>query len=1690
MSFLMRPSGAEVSSDSKRYTYTASYDQNQREAYVRSEPLTLPQHPNYMKLVLNKGIRSVLGGHASDKELTEKILIPDIYNFLKISTAKTEVLPNAKLQPEQLLMLTFSDDISENEILDKLKVYLLPKRNQKRKSNYWRGPREVTATVLQNSQPIDLKLIPNERSFSKAYNFVFDVPERRYLYAHIEPGLVSVNKFVKRSLYDNVFRAPSYPKKVKIMGEGSVLTFSGNHRLTVLARGLKTLKVVVGKVLPNQVHHLVSQTGGDIKDPHFSNHRFSEKNISEYREEIIDLKPAHPKIANYSSVDLSAYLPEKSNQFGLFFIEVKGWNKRKNREIYGSSDKRLIMVTDLGVLVKNNADRSHDIFVQSLQSGKPVANARVELLGKNGLALFERTTSNDGHVRFPSTKYFSNEKKPNVYLIKTQNDLSFIPFDRYSRQINYSKFDVGGIRPQQSGSNSLNGYIFNDRGIYRPGETVNMGVIVKKVDFGNVAGIPLELVIRGPRHNETKVHKLSLPSKGIFDFKYATEKSSDTGTYKVDLHLVRDYRGRGKIIGSGSFKVEEFQPDILKIKSRLIGATSKGWTSLKQVQAKVELQNLFGTPAQDRKILGNISVKPTSFRFAEFNEYVFMDPFGDIAEKPLTLDETLKAAKTNADGIAVFDISLERFVAGTYTFEFAAEGFDQGGGRSVFAHNSMMLSPSPYLIGYKANGKLDYIKIDADRSVDLVVINSNLEKQNKTGLKTKLIEIQHVSTLIKQKNGTYKYQIVDKEREVENGLLNIEKNGTVYGLPTAEPGDFALEIYDPTGVKLNRILFSVVGSANLAGNLEINAELQLKLNKADYKAGETIEMNIKAPYVGAGLITIETDKVHNHKWFQTTTESTIESIRVPENLEGNAYVNVSFLRSVHSKEIFTSPLSYAVAPFTIDRSQREIQVELSVDALVHPGKQMAIKYKTSKPSKLVIFAVDEGILQVAQYKTPEPLGHFLRKRSLAVTTLQLLDLVLPDFHWTTQVSASGGGQGRMKAIAKNLNPFARNTDKPAVFWSGVVESGRKQKTVSFTVPDTFSGTMRVMAVAVSEEAMGVDVRSTLVRGPFVITPNVLTQTAPGDEFTVTVGIANLVENSGEDTPVKVTVQPSKHLEVVATNEVEIKISEGNEGHASFRIKVKNQLGAAELKFTANVADQEGQRTVSLSVRPAMPYYSGFESGYEQDGSIELAVPRLLYPDLAQQQIAASASPLVLVNGLSSYLEHFPHGCTEQVVSQVFPLVGLMTHPGFEPESEKTREKFAYLIDKLRERQLGTGGFSFWPGGRSAAEFPSVYVMHFLIDSQDLGYPVPTDMIQRGKDFLTQYVSQNATSLEQARVRAHAIYLLTRLGQITTNYLVNLQEYLIQNFKSTWGSHLTAVYMAATYQMLQKNSTADALIDQYTLGSHAGDISSDFDSPLTQDAQYIYLLSKHFEDRAMALEGHDVLNLINPIFKGEYNTISAAYSILALGAYSKLKLNKGIDEDIVFSMKDGAGKTGPLTPVAKPFLSALYSIAARQVILKANQSIFYLNTQSGFDQSLPQTAVRKGLEINREFVDGKGNQLDTFEQGKEITVRLRIRALEKTVTNVAVIDLLPGGFEILRSSVPRTGYNWRADYVDVREDRVIFYGTFDTSIKELEYKVKLTAAGNFVVPPAFAESMYDRSIRASTIAARFEVTPSH
>ena len=1674
-----------------QHDFTVTYHKNLREAYIQSKPITLQKQSQYMRLVLDKGVGSLLGGTGLIKPVTHKVLIPDVYNYLKVSD-HTHIVRNTENEPEQVLTLTFTDEIAENELLKKITLYQLPPKFSGRFGN-------VNEDILRKSTKLPVVLVPNERRSEKIFNFRLDVAEKSKIYLKIDGELISVNDFVHARPYRKILRIPNYPKEVGITGEGNILTYSGDHQLGITSRGVTSLKFSVGKLLANKVSHLVSQTQGDITNPAFRNWLFNEEDITEYKNTSLSINAQHPKQANYSSLDLTDYLPQEADRFGLFFVNVKAFNDgRQKYEV--ASDKRLILVTDLGIIVKDNADQSHQIFVQSIQNGLPVEGATVELLGKNGLAIASGVTDAKGHVLLPSTASFKKEKTPIVYIVKATNDMSFIPFKRVERQVNLSKFDIGGVKSSTLKRTALNGFLFSDRGIYRPGETVNLGVIVKNSNLSNVENIPLELVITDPKNKRLKKHRYQVPEKGFYDFQFSTETSSETGQYNATLYLINKHDHRSAKIGSTTFKVEEFQPDTMKITSQLENIGKTAWSTATSVKPSITLTNLFGSPAQDRKVTAKAIITPYTFNFPEYQGYYFTETAFDheqSKQQALKLNKALTDKRTDATGKTTYDIDLKRFTQGTYQLLFLVEGFEPSGGRSVKTANTMIFSPLKRIVGYKPNGSLDYISANKKRSVHFVAIDNSLKPQVEKEVTLKLIEVESISTLVKQANGTYKYQTVKKEKPISETNIELSEQGFEYQIDSATAGDFIVELHDNKGQRLSKLNYSVAGFANLAGKIDKNAELQLKLDKADYFPGDTIEMSIKAPYKGSGLIAIETDKVEHFKWFKTEHESTVQKIVLPENIEGTAYVSVAFVRDIGSKAIFTSPLSYAVQPFSIDKSKRQVDIELAIDSIVRPGKAMDITFKTSKNSRIAVFAIDEGILQVANYQTPKPIEHYLKKRALDVKTHQILDLILPDFNLIKALSASGGGsRSKNKLLANNLNPFARKLDKPAVFWSGIYSANQNEQTVQFEVPNTFSGELRVMAIAVADEAIGSTSQSTLVRGPFVISPNVLSSAAPGDEFDVTIGVANLLEGSGKQAAIDVSISSTDHLRILGNANHQLNIDEGGEAKLTVRMKALGKLGAANITITAQHKQESLQRSASLSVRPSVHYRTELQSGYSDERKTQLTINRTLYKNLAKQTINASSSPLVLTEGLMDYLDAYNHSCTEQIISKVFPMVGLLAHPAYSVEHGKLKHEFETLLDKLRSRQTADGGFSFWPRGNVSSVYPSVYAMHFLIEAQHSGYPVPRDMLNNGKAFLNSLLHAQKSSdisLTELRNRANAIYLLTRMGVVTSNFLIDLEERLLSANNKAWEADILWSYMAATYQLLQNKNDANRLIKRYQLNSSKQYEYDDFRSPLALDAQQIYLLSKHFPQRAKTVAGDQVIKFIDKINKGDFNTISSAYTVLAIGAYSQLNFDQTAEQSISVDALNDLNKTISLDVIAKPFPQSYYPVGTKKITINAKTPIFYTHVQSGFDQHANQQdikAVNQGIELYREYLDADGKVITRFEQGKEITVRLKVRSLSKQrLSNIAIVDLLPGGFEIIRESISRSGHGWKPDYVDIREDRLVYYGSVGKQLKEISYQVKLTASGVFTTPSATAESMYDRSIKAVTQAGKFTVSAS-
>lgn len=1678
----MRPSGADVSVEPEAYPYALKLGRHGREAYITTEPLTLPPQENFMKLTLSEGVRAADGPAVTQQALERQVRVPSVSTYFRVATMQAHIVRNEQNDPEQTLILELTDGVQSAVVADELRAWLLPDGRY-----YSHG--EIDAEVLEKSRPLELNANPTEHEYAKLLSFRFDAPEDRQIAVHLPAGLVSQGGFEMTVPYASVLHVPEYPREANIMGEGALLPMTGSRTLSFQARGVPALRVEVFRLLEEQLVHLVTQTRGELKRADFTNYRFNEENIGKRHTRVLPLNAAHPGEATYASLDISPFLESAAAGHGLFVLRVSGWDPEHERRVYGADDRRFILVTDLGMIAKDNGDKTHELFVHSLSGERPVAGARVDLLGRNGLPVYSARTDARGHARLPDVSGFDDEREPSVYLVRHNGDLAFLPFRRADRQLDYSRFDTGGLRTSGDDTgDQLHALVFSDRGIYRPGEEGHLGVMVKRNDWQSVDGVPVEIALTGPRGNEVRKERRKLPADGFLELDFGFAATDPTGDYEAAVYLLgrNDYRLRR--LGGSTLQVEEFQPDSMRIRTVIEGGEAPGWRTPLEYTGVVTLENLFGLPAQQRRVQASYSLMPTRFSFSAFPDFVFEDPYRrDEDRLRQSVSETLPEQTSDAEGEARFAIDLSQYGAGLYRLHFNAEGYETGGGRSVSAGSSVLVSPAERLVGWKADGDLRYLQKDAERNIRFVAVNPRLESVAAENLQLHLIERRAISTLVRQNDGTLQYQTVTRRVPLEEKPHSIPAGGGEWRIPTGKPGEYLAELRDAEGRVLARIPFSVIGERNITGELEKNAALQLKLDSSDYRPGERIEMQITAPYTGTGLITIERDRVYAYRWFTTDSTRTVQHITLPEGLEGNGYVNVTFMRALDSEEVFTQPLSYAVAPFDVDRGARTVRIELDAPEKVKPGDRLELQFATSRPARLVLFAVDEGILQVAGYRTPQPLDTFLRKRALEVDTSQIADLLLPEFRLLLEAAAAGGGQLEAgAALGANLNPFRRGVKEPVVWWSGIIETGNGRDSRSFTVPDHFDGELRLMAVASAPGAAGAATARTTVRGPFVLQPNVITSAAPGDEFTVSVGVTNALPADSGVHEVTLQLEPDTHLEVLGETQRKLDIAPGREQRATFRVRATENLGGAELKFRAVAGPHSIARTATLSVRPAVPYRTTIQAGMAADAEGELALERGLRPELAEQHAATDYSPLILADGLNRYLEHYPHGCTEQMVSRGFPVVGLLDDPGFAMDRAAVLERYRAVVDTLRTRQQPDGGFGFWPGARSSDDFVSIYAMHFLTDAAAQDVPVPEVMLRTGLDHLRRTA---AAEIRDPYRTAYAIYVLTRNGMVTTNYLTRLQEHLEKSRAETWRRELAAAYMAASYRQLKLEELAAELIGGYRFAEPQSDYAWDLDSALARNAQYVYLLAKHFPRRLADLEDAQVNALLEPVTEGRFNTLSSAWTVLALGAWGDAAARNVQGELRILAARD-EGEAAVLAQDLAPALRTEVPLDAGRLLFRgsADARLFYTATQTGYDRARPTAAVRQNLEIVREYVNDDGKVVTTAPQGAELTVRLRVRSLDgRWHDNVAIVDLLPGGFEVQRESVRRQFGNWSADYIDIREDRVVLYGGVGEQAETLTYRVKLTGAGTFTVPPAFAESMYHPDVQARALPGEFVVT---
>lgn len=1675
--------------------FSVRFDRFNRTAIITTAPIAVDDTAHTLRLKINR-INSSTGNTAT-KKISATTTVESVENFFKISGIKSVVADDARGNPQQLVLLDMTTAADNKTDWSRaIEIYLLPKYanadEEDDEPHAWAND-EVSNSVLAKSKRLTAKLTDFANPIGVyQYAFTYNVSDStpRYIYVRVHDGIKSDSGFLLKNGVARVLPV-AYPEKiVKIAGTGALLSLAGDKKLTIMARGgADTAYVNLYKVKADEINHLISQTYNIFaQNIEFKSWSFGVYDMASVFQKRISFADTSMNKTNYASVDLGDYLDRGTNdRTGIFIIQTGA--TESNAEF---SDRRLILLTNLGIIRKVAIDGTSSVFVSKLGDGSPAADVEISVLGRNGNAIWAGRTDTNGFVAVPNFAWseYRNEREPVAVVARDEDDVSFIPYNSYDTHVEYSKFDIDGA--YTTNSSPMNAYVFSDRGIYRPGENITIAGIIKNKTFTKLSGVPVKMEITDPRGRTTREESFSLSGDGMFDSTYQISNTATIGEYTINIFLLNNKNKIQDTIGTTTFRVQEFTPDNLKITATINGATDAGWISTQNMTANVSLFNLFGTPAPSKRISAHASLRPIEFVFPEYRSYTFTPNFisgagmsDNAATRAQTFSVDLPDVKTDENGHAILNINFNRTIpSGTYLMTLNITGFEGSSGTGVQTAITARASDSEFLVGYHADSNLNYISRDDVRRVSLIALNSYGERTLAKGLSVRTVRRENLTSLIKDYNDYYKYQTVTRDTIVSTNTIDINKTDTEIRLDTTRGGTYFVQITDTNDKILANIEYFVADASNTELATNTTGEMQVKLNSNEYSAGDTIDISLTTPYVGTGLITIERDKVYTYKWFRTDSTTSVQRITLPDGFEGSGYVNISFVRDINSRDIFTTPFISAVAPFQASTNARKINIKLSVPETITDNK-LPITYTVSKNSRIMIFAVNTGILQVAKYKVPNPLAHFFQKAALQVETYQILSLLLPEYKVLSELAKTGGGDFMEleSGIGVALtNPFARKTNKPVAFYSGIIDARADvADTINFDIPEYFNGALRVFAVAANDTAVGSADTDVRVQSPIVISTTAPLVVAPNDKFDINTIITNMTSGTTATAVADVIASVSPNLNITTDTVANLAIPYGAEKLWSFVVNAGSGLGNGDIKISTEIRDGTdvvlSSRTTTsyLSIRPITTYQTVIKSGIIK--SLTANVRNFgfnTYPEFANTKLYLSSSNAIIARPLFEYLKKYEYPCTEQIVSRTFPYALMPESSIIGTTYSESKSEISNTVSTLKNRQNDDGSFDLWATTITAREnesnantaYLTAYVTQFLEITKASGFDVPKNMISRSIDYLRTYAGTHINDEFDAAAHAFAIYVLTQNGYVTTGYIDAFEEYANENIKN-WQSDLMGAYIASAYKILKQDIKANSLIAKYRPTTRSKfDISNMFRNHISDDAMYAYLTHRYFKAIVTSDISDSILEYIN---NGDYTSYTSATIIMGTsGGLSTAR----ISGDNIFIFADGKE--------VEPDENAGGIVAnipqnTRHITIKCTtcdrkNPIYYATVSGGFPTDVKQQS--NGIDISREYFDENGNRITSATVGDTVTVKIFVRSRRgDIIPNVVITDLVPGGFIVGDPTGDIT-------FAEPREDRLLVFMDITRDGNVIKYNAQLGVAGTFQIPPIYAESLYNPQINAT------------
>ena len=1375
---------------------------------------------------------------------------------------------------------------------------------------------------------------------------------------------------------------------------------------------------------------------------------------------------------------------------GTMDWSVYRWKERDNPchpSYYMNSDRAAacnVFASNLGMIVKRNSLNKLWIAVSNILDTNPVGKAQVTVYNFQLQPIGKGETNGEGFVEI------SSKGTPFIVVAEAEKQKAYVRVVDGEEQ-SVSRFDVGGKEIQKG----LKGFIYGERGVWRPGDTLHISFILEDREKRIPDKHPVALEIYNPKGQFYTKMISTQGMNGFYTFDVPTQAGDPTGLWNAYIKV-------GGTTFHKGLRIETIKPNRLKINltlPKILQSTDKN------VTVPLASAWLTGATASKLKAKVEMSLSKVNTQFKNYGQYIFNDPATDFT----TIKTDVFDGILNAEGKAgvTLKVPAATNAPGMLNATFTTRVFEPGGDASIYTQ-SIPFSPFVSYVGINLNQpKGKYIETDKDHVFDVVTVNSQGQPVNRSNLEYKIYRISWSWWWENSDESFGTYINNSSITPVASGKLQTSGGKTTFKFRVDYPswGRYLVYVKDndsghATGGTIYVDWPESRGRSNKTDPSGIKM-LTFSLDKESYEIGETATAIIPAAAGGRALVSIENgSSVLHREWIEVTNEGdTKYTFEITPEMAPNVYLHISLLQP-HAQTINDLPIRmYGIAPVFVTNRQTVLQPQIQMPEVLRPETDfnVTVSEKSGKPMTYTLAIVDDGLLDLTNFKTPDPWNEFYSREALGIRTWDMYDNVLGASAGAYSSLFSVGGDATLKPADAKANRF-----NPVVKFIGpfYLEKGRQQ-THTLKLP-MYVGSVRAMVVAGQDGAYGNAEKTAFVRTPLMLLSTLPRVLSIQEEITVPVNVFAMEKQVKN---VTVSLQASGGgVQIEGSHQQSLTFNRPGDQLVFFTLKTGNKTGKATIKLTASGGGQQTKETIEIEVRNPNPIVTLRSSEWIETGqNKELSYQLGSLSANNQIKLEVSRIPSVDISRRFDFLYNYQHHCTEQLTSKALPLLFIAQFKTIDTrEAEKIKANVQEAIRQIYARQLPNGGFVYWPGNAVADEWISSYTGMFLTLAQEKGYAVHANVLNKWKRF-QRAAAQNWRMPQEANNWQQWQSELQQAFRLYTLALAGAPEYGAMNrMKEQPGLSIQAKWrLAAAYALTGKMKPAEELVyNAETTVIPYSSMNQIYGSSDRDEAMILETLLLMNRERD-ALQQAKVVSK-NLSQENWFSTQSTAFALMAMGRLAE-KLSGSLDFTWTWN-----GKQQPAVKSAKAVFEKEISTSPKSgTVAVKNQgkgalSVDLITRTQLLNDTLPAISDNLRMDIRYASMDGKPMSVNDIRQGTDFTAIASISNTSGTTdyTNLALTHIIPSGWEVYneRMTVPEAEPQETTDssgnvsgqytYQDIRDDRVLTYFNLRRGeTKIFTIRLQATYAGNFILPAVQCEAMYDVNVQARSKAGRTTVS---